>query len=71
MHTIHIEYELTPSRCSSYKVFGYVLNKCPKKLVSDPTKNMKVPRQAIRGVQIRSKTKFAHLPKTAQETEGN
>nr|GEV17824.1 putative reverse transcriptase domain-containing protein [Tanacetum cinerariifolium] len=32
-------------------VFGHVLDECPKKIVSDVMKNMKNPRQAIRGVQ--------------------
>ncbi|GJW97899.1 hypothetical protein Tco_0179707 [Tanacetum coccineum] len=62
-HTIRIEYEWTPPRCSTCKVFGRVLNECPKKSVADATNNMKGPRQVVRGVQIGSKTKFAYRPK--------
>ncbi|GJY86502.1 hypothetical protein Tco_0500528 [Tanacetum coccineum] len=43
---IHVKYEWKPPRCSSYKVFGHVLNACPKKIVSDVVMNN--PRQATR-----------------------
>ncbi|GKC75738.1 reverse transcriptase domain-containing protein [Tanacetum coccineum] len=46
MCTIHIEYEWKHPKCSSYKVFGHVLDEYPKKIVSDV-----YPRQAVRGVQ--------------------
>nr|GEU95623.1 hypothetical protein [Tanacetum cinerariifolium] len=37
---------------SSCKVFGHVLDKCPKNIVFDVVKNLKNPRQAARGVQV-------------------
>ncbi|GJZ70383.1 hypothetical protein Tco_0633933 [Tanacetum coccineum] len=36
--------------CLSCKVFGHVLDVCPKKIVSDVMKNLNDPRQASRGV---------------------
>ncbi|GKA39863.1 retrotransposon protein, putative, ty1-copia subclass [Tanacetum coccineum] len=50
--TIHVEYERTPPRCSSCKVFGLVLDECPKKIVSDVLKNSKSPRQDVEGVYV-------------------
>nr|GEV53985.1 retrovirus-related Pol polyprotein from transposon TNT 1-94 [Tanacetum cinerariifolium] len=41
-----------PTRCSSYKVFGHVLDECPKNIVSDVEKNLKNLRQAARDVQL-------------------
>ncbi|GJX75081.1 hypothetical protein Tco_0313676 [Tanacetum coccineum] len=38
--------------CSSCKVFGHVLNECPKKIVSNVVKNLNNPRQATRGVSV-------------------
>ncbi|GJT93721.1 hypothetical protein Tco_1082566, partial [Tanacetum coccineum] len=52
MSTICVEYEWTPPRCSSCKVFGYVLNECPKKIVLGVLKNLKNSRQGVRGVQL-------------------
>ncbi|GJX98932.1 RNA-directed DNA polymerase, eukaryota, reverse transcriptase zinc-binding domain protein [Tanacetum coccineum] len=52
MSTIRVEYERTPPRCSSCKVFGHVLDECPKKIVSDVLKNLKSPRQDVEGVQF-------------------
>ncbi|GKG35594.1 zinc knuckle CX2CX4HX4C containing protein, partial [Tanacetum coccineum] len=52
MCTIRVEYEWKPPRCSSCKVFGHVLNECPKKIVSDVVKNLNNPRQATRGVPV-------------------
>ncbi|GKD61251.1 zinc knuckle CX2CX4HX4C containing protein [Tanacetum coccineum] len=57
MRTIRVEYEWTPSRCSSCKVFGHVLDECPKKPMSDVLENLKTPRQAVRGVTISLKMK--------------
>ncbi|GJT66007.1 retrovirus-related pol polyprotein from transposon TNT 1-94 [Tanacetum coccineum] len=51
MCTIRIEYEWKPPKCSSCKVFGHVLDECPKIIASDVEKNFKNPRQAARGVQ--------------------
>nr|GEV02620.1 zinc knuckle CX2CX4HX4C [Tanacetum cinerariifolium] len=52
MCTIHVEYEWKPSRCSSCKVFGHILDECPKNICSDVVKNLKTHRQAARGVQV-------------------
>ncbi|GJS52103.1 hypothetical protein Tco_0625465 [Tanacetum coccineum] len=35
MSTIRVEYEWTPPRCSSCKVFSHVLDECPKKTIPD------------------------------------
>ncbi|GJX49979.1 zinc knuckle CX2CX4HX4C containing protein [Tanacetum coccineum] len=37
--TICVEYEWKPSRCLSCRVFGHVLDECPKNIVSDVEKN--------------------------------
>ncbi|GJS47941.1 hypothetical protein Tco_0598062 [Tanacetum coccineum] len=47
--TIHVEYEWAPPRCSECKVFGHVIDDCPKKIVSGISKNSKLPRQHARG----------------------
>ncbi|GJR56605.1 putative reverse transcriptase domain-containing protein [Tanacetum coccineum] len=52
------DYEWKPSGCLSDKVFGYVLDECPKKIVLNMLKNLKNPRQAIRGVPIGPKVGF-------------
>nr|GEV93590.1 hypothetical protein [Tanacetum cinerariifolium] len=52
MCTILVEYELKPPRCSSCKVFGHVLDECPKKIVSDVAKNLNNLKQATRGVSV-------------------
>nr|GEX47162.1 copia protein [Tanacetum cinerariifolium] len=39
-------------KCSSSKVFGQLLDECPKNIISDAEKNLKNPRQAARGVQV-------------------
>nr|GFA12394.1 hypothetical protein [Tanacetum cinerariifolium] len=52
MCTISVEYEWKPPRCSSCKVFGYFLNECLMKIVSDVVKNLNNPKQATRGVAI-------------------
>nr|GEW64961.1 hypothetical protein [Tanacetum cinerariifolium] len=48
---IRVEYEWTPPGCLSCKVFGHVLDECPKQPVSDVLKKLNIPRQAVRGVQ--------------------
>ncbi|GJW78373.1 RNA-directed DNA polymerase, eukaryota, reverse transcriptase zinc-binding domain protein [Tanacetum coccineum] len=55
--TIRVEYEWKSPRCSSCKVFGLVLNECPKKIVSDVTKKLSNPRQATRGLPVGTKQK--------------
>ncbi|GKC37408.1 gag-pol polyprotein [Tanacetum coccineum] len=51
MCTIRVKYEWKPSTCSSCKVFGHVLDECPKKIVSDMVKNLKNPRQDARATR--------------------
>nr|GEY38430.1 zinc knuckle CX2CX4HX4C [Tanacetum cinerariifolium] len=58
MCTIRVEYEWKPPRCLSFKVFGHVLDECPKKIISDVVKNLKNPRQATQGVQAGPKVGF-------------
>ncbi|GJV20727.1 hypothetical protein Tco_1369747 [Tanacetum coccineum] len=58
MCTIRVEYEWKAPRCSSYKVFGHVLNECPKKFISDVVKYLNNPRQATRGVPVGQKVSF-------------
>nr|GEX30331.1 hypothetical protein [Tanacetum cinerariifolium] len=58
MCTIRIEYEWKPPRCSTCKVFGHNLDDCPKRIVSYVLKNLKNPRQIVRGVQVGPKLGF-------------
>ncbi|GJU07002.1 hypothetical protein Tco_1123432 [Tanacetum coccineum] len=58
MYTVCVNYEWKPPRCSSCKVFGHVLNECPKKIVLDVVKNLNNPRQATRGVLVVPKVSF-------------
>ncbi|GJX04489.1 putative ribonuclease H-like domain-containing protein [Tanacetum coccineum] len=55
MSTIRVEYERTPPRCSSCKVFGHVLDNYLKKIVSDVLKNLKSPRQFVSGFSGKKK----------------
>ncbi|GKB01579.1 RNA-directed DNA polymerase, eukaryota, reverse transcriptase zinc-binding domain protein [Tanacetum coccineum] len=48
MRTICVEYEWTLPRCSSCRVFGHVLDECPKKSVSGVAEKLKNPRQVVR-----------------------
>ncbi|GKG14724.1 zinc knuckle CX2CX4HX4C containing protein, partial [Tanacetum coccineum] len=52
MYTIVVEYEWKRPKCSSCKVFGHILDECPKNIVSDVMKNLKNPRQASRVVYV-------------------
>ncbi|GJR31582.1 zinc knuckle CX2CX4HX4C containing protein [Tanacetum coccineum] len=52
MCTIRVEYEWIPPMYSSCKVFGHVVDECPKKIISDVVKNLKNPRQVARDVSI-------------------
>ncbi|GKD54786.1 hypothetical protein Tco_1288173 [Tanacetum coccineum] len=54
MIKLHADVEL----CSSCKVFGHVLDECPKHICSNVVKNLKTPRQAARGVQVGLKVGF-------------
>nr|GEU80642.1 hypothetical protein [Tanacetum cinerariifolium] len=47
LSTIHIKYEWKPPRCSSCKVFGHVLDECPKEIILDVSKNMKTPKKDV------------------------
>ncbi|GJT26011.1 hypothetical protein Tco_0895948 [Tanacetum coccineum] len=58
MCAIRVEYEWKPPRCLSCKVFGYVLNECPKKIVPDVVKNSNNPRKATRGVPVGQNVSF-------------
>nr|GEV53320.1 zinc knuckle CX2CX4HX4C [Tanacetum cinerariifolium] len=58
MYTMRVMYEWKPPMCSSYKVFGHVLNECPKKIISDVAKNLNNPRKATRGVPFGPKVGF-------------
>ncbi|GJY05952.1 putative reverse transcriptase domain-containing protein [Tanacetum coccineum] len=42
----------TSNMCLGCKVFGHVLDECPKNIISDVEKNLKNPRQAARGIQV-------------------
>nr|GEU68456.1 hypothetical protein [Tanacetum cinerariifolium] len=50
--TLRVVYEWKPPRFSTCKVFVYVSNDCPKRIVSEVLKNLKNPRQDTRRVQI-------------------
>nr|GEV05203.1 hypothetical protein [Tanacetum cinerariifolium] len=52
MCTIRVEYEWKPLRCSSYKVFGHVIDECYKNIISDVEKNLKNPKRFARGVHV-------------------
>ncbi|GJT98622.1 reverse transcriptase domain-containing protein [Tanacetum coccineum] len=68
MRTIHVEYEWTPPRCSSCKVFGHLLDECPKQLVLDVLKNLKNHGQAIRGLVVSSPHEFSPVASGSSNT---
>ncbi|GJR33499.1 zinc knuckle CX2CX4HX4C containing protein [Tanacetum coccineum] len=47
LKNIRVEYEWTPPRCSCCKVFGHIMDECPKKPISDMLKSLKNTRQAV------------------------
>nr|GEU39534.1 hypothetical protein [Tanacetum cinerariifolium] len=53
---MRVEYEWKPARCSSCKIYGHILNECPKKRVSDVVLNS--PRQATRGATVGPNVSF-------------
>ncbi|GJS98198.1 zinc finger, CCHC-type containing protein [Tanacetum coccineum] len=55
------EYEWIPPMYSSWKVFGHVVDECPKKIVSNVVKNLENPRQVARGVLVGPKRKLMFL----------
>ncbi|GJS49915.1 alpha/beta hydrolases superfamily protein [Tanacetum coccineum] len=62
--TIRVEYEWKPPRCSNCKVYGYVLVKFPKKIISDVSKKLKMPRQVTCGppVGLKPTSDFVYRP---------
>ncbi|GKB21904.1 hypothetical protein Tco_0855827, partial [Tanacetum coccineum] len=57
MSIIHVEYDWAPPRCPECKIFGHVLDDCPKKIVSDILKNSKMPRQPASGPPVQTANK--------------
>ncbi|GKD80092.1 transposon ty3-G gag-pol polyprotein [Tanacetum coccineum] len=66
--TIRVQYEWKPLRCSNCKVFGHVLDTCPKKSVADVSKNLQKPRQAPCGHPIGMKPKSNFVYRLVQHT---
>ncbi|GKD18767.1 RNA-directed DNA polymerase, eukaryota [Tanacetum coccineum] len=64
MSIIHVEYDWAPPRCPECKVFGHVLDDCPKKIVSDILKNSKMPRQPASGPPVGLKRGGNQTPST-------
>ncbi|GKE69301.1 RNA-directed DNA polymerase, eukaryota, reverse transcriptase zinc-binding domain protein, partial [Tanacetum coccineum] len=58
MCTVRVEYEWKPPRCACCKVFGHILEECPKNPGLGVAKNLKKPSQATRGVSIGLKVGF-------------
>ncbi|GJT38425.1 retrotransposon protein, putative, ty1-copia subclass [Tanacetum coccineum] len=76
MSTNHVEYEWVPPRCSECKVFRHVLDDCPKKIVSDISKNSKMSLQSARGpsVGLKPKSTFVYcsvFTKKVTKANGN
>ncbi|GJR21451.1 reverse transcriptase domain-containing protein [Tanacetum coccineum] len=67
--TIHVEYEQNPPRSSTSKVFGHVLDICPKRIISNVLKNLKTPRQVVRGVQVSLKVGFKPTKQVYQHVD--
>ncbi|GJW85408.1 retrotransposon protein, putative, ty1-copia subclass [Tanacetum coccineum] len=53
-----VEYEWKPPRCTSCKVFGHILEECPKNTGACETKTIKKPNQTSRGVPVGPKVGF-------------
>nr|GEZ82553.1 hypothetical protein [Tanacetum cinerariifolium] len=58
MCIICVEYECKAPRCSCYKVFDHVLDKCPMNIGFNVAKNLKNPIQVARGVPVGLKVGF-------------
>ncbi|GKD22131.1 hypothetical protein Tco_1223834, partial [Tanacetum coccineum] len=71
MCTICVEYEWKPPRCSSCKVFGHILDECPKNIGFDVAKNLKNPRQAARGVLVGPKVGFKPVKQVYRQVSKN
>ncbi|GJV76819.1 hypothetical protein Tco_1508403 [Tanacetum coccineum] len=55
---IHVEYEWKPPRCVCCKVFGHVLEECPKNIGAGSTKNLKKTSQTPKGIPVGQKMGF-------------
>ncbi|GJY90840.1 RNA-directed DNA polymerase, eukaryota [Tanacetum coccineum] len=55
--TIHVEHEWAPPRCSECKVYVHFLDGCPKKIISNISKNFKMPLQPARGHPVQTANK--------------
>ncbi|GJY67317.1 putative reverse transcriptase domain-containing protein [Tanacetum coccineum] len=49
---IHVEYEWKPPRCACCKVFGHVLDECPKNFSAGASKNLKKTSQTPKGIPV-------------------
>nr|GEX77525.1 hypothetical protein [Tanacetum cinerariifolium] len=61
---------IAPPRCLGCKVFGHVLDACPKKIASDISNKSKMPRQLARGspVGLKPKSNFVYRPFSNKKT---
>ncbi|GKE11394.1 hypothetical protein Tco_1414945, partial [Tanacetum coccineum] len=55
---IRVEYEWKHPRCACCKVFGQVLEECPKNIGAGATKNLKKTRQTPKGIPVGQKMGF-------------
>ncbi|GJZ13400.1 EF-hand domain pair containing protein [Tanacetum coccineum] len=55
---IRVEYEWKPSRCACCKVFGHVVEECPKNIGAGATKNLKKTSQTPKGISVGQKMGF-------------
>ncbi|GKC06006.1 hypothetical protein Tco_0997616 [Tanacetum coccineum] len=55
---ICVEYEWKPPRCACCKVFGHVLEECPKNISAGATKNLKKTSQTPKGILVGQKIGF-------------
>ncbi|GJX24628.1 cytokinin dehydrogenase 3-like protein, partial [Tanacetum coccineum] len=55
---IRVEYEWKPPRCACCKVFGHVLEECPKNIGVGATKNLKKTSQTPKGIPVGQKMGF-------------
>ncbi|GJR78302.1 putative reverse transcriptase domain-containing protein [Tanacetum coccineum] len=55
---ICVEYEWKPPRCACCKVFGHVLEECPKNIGAGATKNLKKTSQTPKGIPVGQKMGF-------------
>nr|GEX80277.1 hypothetical protein [Tanacetum cinerariifolium] len=55
---IRVEYEWKPPRCACCKIFGHVLEECPKNMGVGVTKNVKKTSQTPKGIPVGQKMVF-------------